>query len=60
MTATVLRLVVRPDPDECTPDEALRSGLGIYAAGALPPGVEESDLGGVYDEPAKVVTIRPS
>ncbi len=51
----IVRFRLPPDPDACTCEEALQSGLEIYAPGALPPGVEESDVDGAYDEPAEVV-----
>jgi hypothetical protein len=51
----IVRFRLPPDPDACTWEEALQSGLEIYAPGELPPGVEESDFDGAYAEPAEVV-----
>lgn len=53
----IIRFRAPVDPDACTLEEALESGLEIYRAGELPPGVEESDFGGVYDEPAEVISL---
>lgn len=55
----IVRFRAPVDPDACTLEEALESGLDIYPAGELPPGVEESDFGGVYDEPAVVISFTP-
>lgn len=51
----IIRFRLPLDPDACTWEEALQSGLEIYAPGELPPGVEESDFDGTYDVPAKVI-----
>lgn len=56
-TDKIVRFRLPPDPDMCTWEDAIQSGLGIYAQGKLPPGVEESDFDGAYDEPAQVVQI---
>ena len=53
----IVRFRLPPNPDACTWEDALQSGLEIYAPGELPPSVEESDFDGAYDEPAEVVQI---
>ena len=55
----IVRFRAPMDPDACTLEEALESGLEIYPAGELPPGVEESDFGGAYGEPAVVIPLTP-
>ncbi|WP_147675676.1 hypothetical protein [Xanthomonas massiliensis] len=53
MTTIPFRLP--PPPDACTWEDAIASGLGIYAAGKLPPGVEERDFDDTCDKPAEVI-----
>lgn len=53
----IIRFRLPLDPDACTWEEALESGLEICAPGELPPGVEESDFDGAYDEPAAVIPL---
>lgn len=53
----IIRFRLPLGPDACTWEEALESGLEICAPGELPPGVEESDFDGAYDEPAAVIPL---
>lgn len=54
---TILRFRLPPHPDACAWEDAIASGLGIYAVGELPLGVEESDFDDTCDEPAKVIEL---
>lgn len=53
----IVRFRLPTDSDACTWEETLQSGLKIYAKQELPPGVEESDFDGTYDEPAEVINL---
>lgn len=54
---TTIRFRLPPHPDACTWEDAIASGLGIYAVGELPPGVEESDFYSASDELAEVIDL---
>ena len=54
----ILRFRASPDPNSCTWEEALMSGLEICPPGELPSDVGPGDLENVYDEPAEVIPLN--
>ncbi|WP_144409358.1 hypothetical protein [Pseudoxanthomonas suwonensis] len=53
----ILRFRSSPDPNACTWEEALMSGMEICPPGELPLDVGPGDLESAYDEPAEVLSL---